>query len=906
MRFATRSSSRNRAFIGLRHSNRCPGPKGIHARSHCLMLKYCLLVFAWLCSWSVATPAAEPAKITFEEHLLPILKARCVKCHAGAEPEGGLRLTTSRDILKGGKSGPAIRIKAAESSLLWEKIAANEMPKGGPALTAAEKGVIRTWINEGAISSETAADEATAPQEAANSPSEHWSFRPPVRPPIPAAADPRMQERVRNPIDAFLLAALQAKGLGFSPDASREVLIRRATYDLIGLPPSPDEVRAFLADDDENAYERLIERLLASPHYGERWGRHWLDLAGYADSAGILSEDRPLPTAFRYRDYVIRAFNNDKPYDRFLQEQLAGDELTDYWAAYETRERLPDEVIEAVTATGFLRCAADSSRPDFSGIKNADAQYFYPTINDTLQIVASSTMGLTLQCARCHSHKFDPIPQVEYYRMQAVFMAAYRPKQWIPQMDRRLLVATASQKKAADEHNGKLNAEIARLKKELADSRAQYKQKLFDERLASLPEVIRADIQAAFGKPADKRNEVDKYLVMKFQAQLQPEDKTLDQQLPAMYADYRTAVDQRNAEIAAQERQRLQFDELRALYDQPGPVTTPLLRRGDALTPGPAVEPGVLSSLTTPVSFQWTAPAAEAKTSGRRLAFARWLTQPDHPLTARVLVNRVWLQHFGEGIVATPEDFGTLGAAPSHPQLLDWLACEFVRSGWSMKAFHRLMMTSTAYRQRSVFDASEHATAVQIDPDNRLLWRQRVRRVDAEPLRDSMLSIAGMLDQRMYGTPIPVARRADGEVTVANGQNDRCRSIYVQVLRGNPLTLLQAHDQPVMETNCVRRVRSTVSTQALTLLNSDATVSYAQAFADRALYQSPDAPIQFAILSAYSRVPTEGELKMLDEFVAGQQARHLARGDTVDAARRHALADLCHMLLAANEFVYLD
>ena len=778
------------------------------------------------------------------------------------------------------------------------------MPKGGPALSAEEKGVIRSWINDGAASTDATADDANELTEnAGHRPNDHWAFRPPVRAPVPTV---QHADQVRNPIDSFVIAVLEEKGLSLSTEASREVLLRRASFDLIGLPPSPDEVREFLADREELAYERLIDRLLASPHYGERWGRHWLDVAGYADSAGVLSEDRPLPTAFRYRNYVIRAFNNDKPYDRFLQEQIAGDELTDYWTAYEKLDRLPDEVVEAVTATGYLRCAPDSSRPDFSTIKNADAQYFYPTINDTLQIVASSTMGLTLQCARCQSHKFDPIPQVEYFRLQSIFMTAFRPKQWIPQMERRLLVASAAQKKAADEHNGRLDTEIARLKKELADLRAQYKQKLFDERLASVPEPIRSDVKQALGKSADQRTEVEKYLAGKFQPLLQPDDKALDKLLPTTFADYRTEIDQRNSASAVQERQRIGFDELRALYDLPGPVVTPLLHRGDALTPGAPVEPGVLSSLTTPVAFQWTPPAAEAKSSGRRLAFARWLTQPDHPLTARVMVNRIWLHHFGEGLVSTPEDFGTLGSAPSHPQLLDWLAREFVESGWSIKHIHRLIVTSNAYRQRSTIDGAQHARAKDIDPDNRLLWRQRLRRIDAEPLRDAMLSVSGLFDQRLYGTPIPVARRPDGEVSLADGQNDRRRSVYVQILRGNPLTMLQAHDQPVMETNCTRRSRSTVSTQALTLLNSDAVVGSAQAFADRAWREAPDAPIDFVVLVALSREATADELKILGDFVTEQQARHSAHGDPSDASRRKALTDLCHMLLASNEFVYVD
>ena len=867
-----------------------------------------LILGILVCSWATVGAADEPgnvkAKITFEEHVLPIFKARCVKCHAGVEPSQGLRLTTRREILRGGESGPAMRIAAAESSLLWEKLASNEMPKDGPALSAEEKGVIRSWINDGAVSINASDDDANELESPTGlQRSDHWAFRPPVRPPVPPVS---ASDRVRNPIDAFVIEALKAKELSLSAEASREALLRRASFDLIGLPPSPDEVRAFLADLDENAYDRLIDRLLANDHYGERWGRHWLDVAGYADSAGVLSEDRPLPTAFRYRDYVIRAFNSDKPYDRFLQEQIAGDELTDYWTAYEQLERLPDEVVEAVTATGYLRCAPDSSRPDFSTIKNADAQYFYPTINDTLQIVASSTMGLTLQCARCHSHKFDPIPQADYYRLQSIFMTAYRPKQWIPQMDRKVLVASASQKKAAEEHNGKLDADIARLKKELANLRAEFKQKLFDDRLAMVPEAIRADVHQALSKPVDQRTPVETYLAEKFQPLLKPEDQTIDKQLPEMFADYRTAVDQRNSAIAEQEKQRISFDELRALYDQPGPAVTPLLRRGDALTPGPPVEPGVLTSLTTPVEFDWSPPVAEARTSGRRLAFARWLTQPDHPLTARVMVNRIWLHHFGEGLVSTPEDFGTMGSPPSHPQLLNWLAREFVESGWSIEHIHRLIMTSNTYRQRSTIVDAAQTRENEVDPDNRLLWRQRLRRLDAEPLRDAMLCTAGLLDRTMFGHPIPVARRPDGEVSIADGQNDRRRSIYVQILRGNPLTMLQAHDQPVMETNCTRRSRSTVSTQALTLLNSDATVAWSIAFADRALQEAPDSPVAFAALAAWSREVSPDELNLLNDFVTEQQARYAALGVEADASRRRAVADLCHMLLASNEFVYVD
>lgn len=891
---------------GLTNEVRRPSPTW---RVRIAAALFCCSLFGgpFSCLIAAEQSVKEKTKVSFEEQVLPILKARCVKCHAGAEPANGLRLTTRREILRGGQSGPAIRIAAAESSLLWEKLAGNEMPKGGPPLTAAEKGAIRSWINDGAATLDAAADADDEAKESGHAdrdrPPEHWSFRSPVRPRLP---EMEHTDRVRNPIDLFVLQSLESQGLELSAEASRAVLARRASYDLLGLPPSPDELREFLADTDERAYSRLIDRLLASPHYGERWGRHWLDLAGYADSAGVLSEDRPLPTAFHYRDYVIRALNQDKAYDRFLQEQLAGDELTDYWTAYETRDHLPEEVIEAVTATGYLRCAPDSSRPDFSTIKNADAQYFYPTLNDTLQIVASSTLGLTVQCARCHSHKYDPIPQVEYYRLQAIFMAALRPRQWIPQMERRLLVASASQKKAAEAQNGKLDAEVSRLKKEISDRRTRYKQQLLDDRMASIPEPIREDVRAAIGKVAEQRSLIERYLAEKFQAALQPEEKTLDKLLPESFADFALVLKQSNVKIAELERQRIHFEERRALYDLPGPVVSPLLRRGDPLTPGPPVEPGVLTSLNTPVAFQWSSPSTEAKTTGRRLAFARWLTQPDHPLTARVLVNRIWLHHFGEGIVSTPEDFGTLGSAPSHPHLLDWLAREFVESGWSMKHLHRLIMTSSVYRQSSQMDEGAHARARQLDPDNRLLWRQRMRRIEAEPLRDAMLSVAGLLDTQFYGNPISLARRPDGDVTVADGANHRRRSIYLQVLRSNPLTMLHAYDQPVMEINCTRRSRSTVSTQALTLLNSDSAVAYARGLADRALREAHDAPVRYIVVAAWAREATADELQMFQHFLTSQQARYAARGDQPDAAQHQALADVCHMLLAANEFVYVD
>ncbi|HMC64842.1 MAG TPA: DUF1553 domain-containing protein, partial [Gemmataceae bacterium] len=378
--------------------------------------------------------------------------------------------------------------------------------------------------------------------------------------------------------------------------------------------------------------------------------------------------------------------------------------------------------------------------------------------------------------------------------------------------------------------------------------------------------------------------------------------------LAGHYPDYRRQAQAIEAGIKAEETKRRTFPEIRAIYDLPGEAKTPLLRRGDYRNPGPEVQPAALSVLTTASPFRWSPPGKEAPTSSRRRAFAEWITQPDHPLTARVLVNRLWLHHFGEGLVSTPENFGHAGSPPSHPELLDWLATEFVARGWSIKTMHRLIMTSSTYRQISTIDPKLHAAARERDPDNRLLWRQRLGRLEAEVLRDSILSVTGALNPVMYGRPVTMVRHADGEVTTPSDASGKRRSIYLQVRRSQPLTMLQVFDQPVMETNCTRRATSTVSSQALTLLNSDFMVGAADAFAARALKENASDPAGHCWRLAFARQPTEQEQAKLQAFLKAQTDRHaaaVARGNPREAERR-ALADLCHMLLSANEFAYVD
>ncbi len=692
---------------------------------------------------------------------MPILRSRCLECHSQARRKGGLNLRTPATMIEGGDSGPALVKGSVDESLIIEQVESGAMPPGKrEKLSPVEVAQLKAWIV------------ANCPEDGvtvAGGPTDdepiHWAFRPPKRPEPANVAEP---SRVRNPIDAFLLSRLESVGLGFSPEADRRTLIRRATFDLWGLPPTPAEVESFLADPAPDAYERLIDRLLESPRYGERWGRHWLDLAGYADSEGILAADHVRSASWRYRDWVIRAFNADMPYNRFLRQQIAGDELADYWTAYKSGKTLPPRVVEALEATGFLRCAGDTSRPDFVNIKNAPG-YYYQTLDDTVKIVASSTLGLTLQCARCHSHKYDPITQADYYRVQAIFMSGYRPADWVPQAERKRLEATEVQETRAKAVNDQIDAAIARRQKVIDAITTAFGERRFEERLAALPVAIREDVRAAFATAADKRNEVQSYLFGKFESELRPPPGVLANRLASESPRDRDLIRVLKASNEADASRRQSFAEIRAFYDLPGEPKTPILQRGDYLRPGREVQPGALPALAAPEPFRWESPAEGSPTSGRRRAFADWLTQPEHPLTARVLVNRLWLHHLGEGIVSTPENFGVSGDPPSHPELLDWLATEFVARGWSIKSMHRLMMTSTAYRQSSRDDPQRHARAREIDPDVRLFWRQRLRRLEAEALRDAVLSVAGTLNPAMGGPPVPMVARPEGEVVVPDG-----------------------------------------------------------------------------------------------------------------------------------------
>jgi mono/diheme cytochrome c family protein len=846
---------------------------------------------------SAASPEPGSA-LTFEADIRPIFRAHCFDCHGATdEKQGSLDLRLVRFQTAGGDSGPAIAAGDPEASLLLARVRSGEMPKSDAKLTPQEIATIERWIAEGAKTLRPEPESLAPGLGITDEERSWWAFRPIERPAVDAEpTDPRL----RTPIDALLRASMPA-GLTFSPDADKRTLILRASIDLLGLPPTPEEVDEFVADEAADAYERLVDRLLASPHYGERWARHWLDAAGYADSEGGAMQDAVRAWAFKYRDYVIRAFNSDKPFDRFLHEQLAGDEL-----AGAISGDLSPEQIELLTATGFLRMAADATA---SGDGSPEARN--QVVSDTLKIVTSSLLGLSVACAQCHDHRYDPIPQADYYALRAVFEPALDWQAWKSADERQVSLYTAADRQRAAE----IETEAQKIAAERAAKLAVYMAEVFDKELTKYEEPLRGELRAAYQTAADQRSDAQKQLLEKYPSANLSEGVLY--QYNQASADDLKKYDDRIAAIRAQKPAE---EFLRVLVEPPGHVPeTRLFHRGDYRQPMQPVAPGALS-VCSPASgrTEFAAKSAELPTTGRRLAFARWLTGPDNPLTARAIANRVWLHHFGRGIVSTPADFGRLGTLPSHPALLDWLAAELRNSGWSLKHLHRAIMLSTAYRQSSRREPAQMA----LDADNRYYGRQNVLRLDAEALRDRVLATTGALDRTMFGPPIGIKEDDSGQV-VAAGDVQR-RSLYLLQRRTQPVALMQAFDAPVMVTNCEARPSSTVATQSLMLMNGEFWLSQAAALADRAQREpeksSPAelvaeqlgvelASIIRAWRLAYARFPTRDELQSACAFVTRQRdylrlhPQHTAAGRSPES---QTLVNLCHALVSSNEFLYVD
>ncbi len=709
----------------------------------------------------------------------------------------------------------------------------------------------------------------------------YWALQKVSRPKLPVVHDPAW---VRNPIDAFVLAQLEANGLRPSSHADRVTLLRRVTLDLTGLPPTPQEVEAFLADSSPTAYERVVDRLLASSQYGERWARHWLDLARYAESEGFKS-DETRPNAWRYRDYVIQALNSDKPYDRFLQEQIAGDEL---W---------PDDP-EARVATAFNR-----HYPDESNARNL-LQRRQEILNDITDTVGSVFLGLTYGCARCHNHKFDPILQADYYRLQA-FFANIRadddfvliPPEAVHQRQEKLTIWEEKTRSIRDE-----------IKALLEPRRKQ----MVDELFAKYP----PEIQSAILKPAAERTPIEWQMYYKAKPYMNPSDDEVEENLKEKERTRWLALKQELTKYSDLYPGDLPIGTGIVDVNSQAPATH-VLAVGVYDAPREEVQPGILSILD-PVPARISVPSG-AQSTGRRTALAQWLTNPQNPLTARVMVNRLWHYHFGRGIVATPSDFGNMGDRPTNPSLLDWLAGEFVRQAWSFKAMHRLIVTSNTYQQSSLFSE----TAARIDPEDVWLWRYPRQRLEAEVIRDSALCVSGRLNPKMSGPsvfpelPPGMESRGGWKVTQDAAERDR-RSVYIFVRRNTRYPLLEAFDMPDTHESCARRNVTTTAPQALALLNSRLTLEWAQAFAARvwgAAGASPDNQIELAFRLAYSRRPDHSEMEMAKAFLKRQRellaekpreqlALPTDTASSEDPLNAAALVDFCHVLINSNEFVY--
>ena len=860
-------------------------------------------------------------EVSFEKDVRPILKAHCTMCHGEEEkPKGGVDLRLRRFMDKELDGGAHVLVPGQpDKSEMILLVREGEMPRKGKPLTAEQISILERWIAQGAKT--TRPEPATLPPGAfiADDDREFWSFKPITRPAVPKIEN---ATRVRTPVDAFVLAKLREQKLDFAPEADKATLIRRVTLDLTGLPPTSAELDAFVNDASHDAYEKVVDRLLASQSYGERWARHWLDIAGYADSNGSTEADSLRLHAWRYRDYVIRALNADKPWNEFITEQLAGDELAGATQA-ETQQAVADpKRLEQLTATAFLRMVPDGTGDPNDDMKLARNQ----VITEELKVVSSSLLGLTVGCAQCHDHRYDPIPQTDYYRLRAIFEPAFDwVSRWRPPFQRQYSLYTPEERAKANE----IEKQIGDINREAQAMSKKFLDEIFEKELVKLPEADRAPYRAARAAA-----EKDSTHSMKG---LKPEHKALLVKYPSALALYSLDLYDKDLQKKVTDK-TAEGTKLRATLPPEGMVMalteakgivpkTFLFNRGDHDQPKQEVTPGELTVLATPQIEPFKAEKVESGSSGRRLAYARWLTGGNHPLVARVLVNRFWLNHFGRGIVNTPGDFGAQGERPTHPELLDWLASEFMDGGWKLKPLHKLMVMSTAYRQSSRSDES-----LRLDPDNKFFARFKMQRLDAETLRDTILAAAGVLNPSPFGPPSSIARDPFGRIVTGkevlnasrdvtkvdpNGAEDFRRSIYVQMRRKTPLTVLEAFDEPTMQPNCELRTRTTVAPQSLLMMNDTFILDAARSLAKRLRTDAPDdarAQIAGAWRILFNRTPSDKDIAGALTYVTAQidpirenaaKLPKVKNAPPTDPAL-DALASYCQVLLSSNRFLYVE
>lgn len=797
------------------------------------------------------TLAARADGVDFKRDVYPILSTRCFSCHEGADARSGYRLDLRAEILGETNGKPLVRLREADKSrllhLVREAVPGKRMPPKGEPLTAAQINTLKSWIDQG-----LAWDETLLPGVQKST---HWAFQPVQRGHVPR---PKNAAWVRTPVDAFIASAHEAKGITPAAHASKSTLIRRLSLDLTGLPPTPEEVASFERDTSPGAYEKLVDRLLASPAYGERWGRYWLDLARWAESEGYES-DHLRPYAWRYRDYVVASFNADKPYDRFLREQIAGDEIEPY-----TNENL--------IATGFLAAARLSSNEEDKARQRNDV------LVDIVNATGGAILGLTIQCGQCHSHKFDPITARDYYRLQGFFVKG---------MPNNLTLEDSAGRRKREEAKPAEYEPAKRLMGLIFDA---AKAKL----TAQVRKSLSAEQLAALDTPSDRRNTEQQRIAaeadLKFQFLTGQVEKAIPESDRPLYTELKKKV-------AAIEEKLPDAPQTWGFYS---PATSPtkvdvlpmkgfyppayvpavlagtrpyLLVTGDVHQRGPEVDVG------WPAVFGPT-PSDRVRTRPRT-ALVDWLVSERHPLTARVWVNRIWQHHFGRGLVATPSDFGLKGAKPTHPELLDWLASELRERGWSTKHIHRLIVCSSTYQQA----ARGAAANTSIDPDNALLWHWPIRRLEAEAIRDSMLAVSGELD-RDRGGP--------GDIHDATSLR---RTLYLHQKREKANMVQRLFDGPTNAAeSCPKRHVATIPLQALYLLNHEFTLKRADAFAKRVTQSAGTdrhKQVTVAFELALGRLPNEREREAAERFFAS-------------ADGPNALAPFCQAILNLNEFVYLE
>lgn len=830
-----------------------------------MLRSVCCLPFLLVAFMFAADPAGADTELPpdrfFDEQVQPILAANCFKCHgAEAKYKGGLKLTDRESLNKGGDSGPVLEDNILIDAINYDSF---EMPPSGK-LPADQIAILTKWVELGGPWSKETADFGFqgAETESHGRPTvneetkKFWAYQPVVRPPTPAVED---KQWIRNPIDAFILSKLEANEIAPNNPASKAKLLRRAYYDLTGLPPTAEQVKEFVHDDAPDAYERVIDELLESRHYGERWGRHWLDVVRYAETNSFERDD-PKPHIWRYRDYVIDSFNGDKPYDQFVREQLAGDELSD---------ASPTSYI----ATGYYRIGqwddepTDQLQADFDGL------------DDIVATTAQVFLGMTINCARCHDHKIDPIPQADYYKMVAFFrnVKPYGHRKLDPTNTRMFYKESGE-----------------RVDQDAADTLTKERQKL--ERLV---QQVESKVRKSLTEPEkeDFAFEGNRVSMIRARPELIPPEKL---------AEYEEAV---------RELQdiRSQDDELKAVtltafgvseFGSDVPATH-IMIRGNANAPGDEVQPGFPSVLDFPDPQAIGAPSAES--SGRRTFLADWITSHENPLTARVMVNRLWQHHFGRGIVETPNDFGFQGAKPTHPELLDWLAHEFMSGDWKLKRLHRMMMMSNTYRMSSL----SNAVALEKDPDNKLLWRVNMRRLSAEEIRDSLLAANGTLNLKGGGPSVYPKIPADvlhgqsrpgddwGESTPEEAAR---RSVYIHIKRSLITPILASFDVADTDFSCPVRFATTQPTQALGMLNSEFINEQAALLAQRVENEAGkglEQQVAYAFSIVTSRQPTDEEVRRGVKFIDQLQKQD-------GASHELAMNQFCLLMLNLNEFIYLD